>query len=236
MSMNKLELMQLVIAEPVSAITDVMTGVVSLYVAYKLVAFKAKNEHTRHFINYFFLMGCSTILAGILGHGMQHYLSSDWKIVGWSLSAIALFFFQLASISYFKIKLGKIGFNTIISMCIAQLILFHIFILWPDTRSFRVVQLNLTIGYVGFIIPLFLYAFFVWNETNAKRIFAAISVAGLAGMAYNLEVSLHQWFDHNVVSHFIITAFLLVLYSGVIQILDLAQEKEFLLHQTSEPI
>jgi len=218
---NKIELLQLVIAEPVSAITDVMTGVVSLYLGYKLLAYKANNNKIRHFINYFVLMGCSTILAGILGHGMQHYLSPNWKTIGWSLSAVALFFFQFASISYFKLNLGKKAFTMLLGVCILQILLFHFFILLPATRSFRVVQLNLMTGYVGIIIPLYLFAFFRWNEQNAKRIFLAIAVAGLAGLAYNMEVSIHQWFDHNVVSHFIVTTFIIVLYTGVLKLLVL---------------
>ena len=76
-------------------------------------------------------------------------------------------------------------------------------------------------GYVGIIIPLYLFAFFRWNEQNAKRIFLAIAVAGLAGLAYNMEVSIHQWFDHNVVSHFIVTTFIIVLYTGVLKLLVL---------------
>lgn len=217
--MNKIEFLQVIITEPVSAITDVMTGVVSLVVAYKLLS--KRNSDARHFVNYFVFMGLSTILAGTLGHGFQHYLSADWKVVGWSFSAIALFFFQIASINLFKDRLYPRSLQVLIAICVIQVILFHVLMFSSETRIFKVVQINLTLGYVGFIIPLYSIAFLKWKVKNSKRLFTAIAVAGLASVAFNLRISLHQWFDHNVVAHFIITGFLILMYTAVIKLLEI---------------
>ena len=223
--MNRVEILGVVFLEPVSAITDVLCGIVGFIVAYKLLL--KQNSGARHFINYFVFMGISTILAGTLGHGFQHYLSTDWKTVGWSFSAIALFFFELASINLFKDRIYPRAVKLLIAICAIQVILFQLLIFIPETRVFRVVQLNLTFGYVGFIIPLYTIAFLKWKVKNSKRLFTAIAVAGLASVAFNLRLSLHQWFDHNVVAHFIITGFLILMYTAVIKLLDTETSKQF---------
>jgi hypothetical protein len=222
--MNKIELLQFTVTEPVSALTDVITGVVSLFVAYKLI--QGRNEKARHFINYFVLMGLSTIIAGTVGHAFQFYLTPNWKVIGWSLSAVALFFFQLASIQLFKNRLSSNMYFGLLFVSYTQVFLLNTLLFFPETRIFKVVQLNLTIGYLGILIPLYIVAFFKWKIESSKRLFTAIAVAGLASLSFNFKLSLHQWFDHNVVSHIFITGFIVLMYTAVLKLIDTSAEKE----------
>ncbi len=88
----------IIILEPLTTLTDVTTGLTALFLAYLLWKDKLTTKSEVYFFRYIFFLGIGTIVGGIVGHGLLHYLVFEAKIFGWSLSCISFLFFELGMV------------------------------------------------------------------------------------------------------------------------------------------
>ena len=172
----------------------------------------------RLFAYYFLFTGLATVCAGTIGHALLYYISPEWKMVGWSLSAIGLLFFELASFDYFRKLLSPKLFKSLEIIIIVQLIVFFILLILPSTRSFKVVQLNAAFCYIGIILPLYLYSIYRWKIYTAWLVIAAIVLAGITALVYNMAITINQWFNHHALTHVLMTLYVIFMYYAVIRL------------------
>lgn len=215
MTMNEMEILGIVILEPISSLTDCITGIVGLFIA-GLIWKKGYSEKSMKFFQrYFLFMGLATVCAGTIGHAFLHYLSFEWKMVGWSLSALGLYFFQRASLEFFKERMNQKFFTFLKWVILIELLVFYLLILIPETRSFKIVQFNATFNYIAIILPLYLYSIIKWKNYTSLLIIGAILWAVLTAFVYNTQISLHQWFNHHSLTHVLMTTFVIFMYFSV---------------------
>jgi len=218
MKPNEIEILGIIILEPIGSLTDFITGLVCLVLAYSLWRKKSPRKSLRQFMYYFFFTGLATVCAGTIGHGLLHYISADWKMVGWSLSAIGLFFFEKATFNYF-IEEIRPNLNKLLNfLVIMQLVAFFILLILPSTRSFKVVQLNAAFCYIGIILPLYAYSIFRWKIYTSWLVIAAIIHASITALVYNMKIGINQWFDHHALTHVLMTLYMLIIYYAVIRL------------------
>ena len=134
------------------------------------------------------------------------------------LSAIGLFFFERASLEYFREQLSPKHFKNLKIIIIIQLLVFFMLLIIPSTRSFKVVQLNATFCFLGIILPLYLYAIYRWKIYNSWLVIAAIAYASIMALVYNLEITIHQWFNHHALTHVLMTMYVVFMYYVVIRL------------------
>ncbi|MFT7614195.1 MAG: hypothetical protein ACI9J3_003177, partial [Parvicellaceae bacterium] len=91
-----IDLFGLRIEEPITMATDFLVGIVCFYALFRLMQKKKKNQvkgdpTVFQFLKYFFLlMGISTILGGLLGHGFNYALNIYWKLPYWGVSMFSV--------------------------------------------------------------------------------------------------------------------------------------------------
>lgn len=190
MKSDEIEILGVIILEPAVSLLDILTGFLGFLLAYFLWKNKSEEKSMKLFMLYFLFTGFTTFCAGIIGHGLLFYISPDWKIVGWCLSAIAMFFLEFASIEYFKNELGPNLFMNMKIIIKVQLVVFFISLLFPVTRSFSGVQMNAAFSYIGIILPLYSYSIYSWKIHNSWFVIAAFILACIIALVYNMKIAL----------------------------------------------
>ena len=218
MKLNEMEINGFVILEPVGSLTDFITGVTGLIVAYLLWRNRSPERSMQLFTLYFLFTGLATVCAGTIGHAFLHYISPQWKMVGWSLSAIGLYCFERASFEYFKKELPPRVYDMLKIITLVQLVAFYLLLIFPSTRSFRVVQLNATFSYLGVILPLYLYALVNWKNNKSWYVISGILFAGLIAYVYNTQITISKWFNHHSLTHVLMTCYVIYMYFAGLQL------------------
>ena len=215
MKSDEIELLGIIILEPAVSFLDILTGLLGFLLAYFLWKNKSSEKSMKLFMYYFLFTGLTTFCAGIIGHGLLFYISPDWKIVGWSLSAFGMFFLEFASIEYFKNELRSNLFMNMKIIIKVQLIVFFISLLFPVTRRFSSVQMNATFSYIGIILPLYSYSIYSWKIHKSWFVIAAIILACIIALVYNMKITLNQWFNYDVFTHVLVAMYVLLIYYAV---------------------
>ena len=215
MKSDEIELLGIIILEPAVSFLDILTGLLGFLLAYFLWKNKSSEKSMKLFMYYFLFTGLTSFCAGIIGHGLLYYISPDWKIVGWSLSAFGMFFLEFASIEYFKNELSPSLFMNMKIVIKVQLIVFFISLLFPVTRSFSNVQINAAFSYIGIILPLYSYSIYSWKIHKSWFVIAAIILACIIALVYNMKITLNQWFNYDVFTHVLVAMYVLLIYYAV---------------------
>jgi hypothetical protein len=212
----------LVLLEPLTSLTDITTGLVGLYFGYRLTKSTAKSESQRLFTLYFLFMGIATFCGGVFGHALLHYISWDWKVLGWIFGAFGLFCLENASLSYFKSYLNRKVFVAIRYVTVAQLLIYIGSTLFRQTRVFEAVSLNATFGYVVVIIPIYLFSIVRLKKRESWFILFSIGLAAITGSIYTNEITYNDWFNHHVLTHLAMSVFIFVMYYAVKNLINSA--------------
>jgi hypothetical protein len=215
MKTDGIEILGIVILEPAVSLLDILTGLLGFLLAYFLWKNKSTEKSIKLFKYYFLFTGLTSFCAGIIGHGLLFYISPDWKIVGWSLSAFGMFFLEFASIEYFKNELSPNIYKNMKIIIKVQLIVFFISLLFPFTRSFSDVQMNAAFSYIGIILPLYSYSIFGWKIHKSWFVLAAIVLACVIALVYNTKITLNQWFNYDVFTHVLVAMYVILIYYAV---------------------
>lgn len=101
---------------------------------------------------------------------------------------------------------------------LVQLVAFYLLLIFPSTRSFRVVQLNATFSYLGVILPLYLYALVNWKNNKSWYVISGILFAGLIAYVYNTQITISKWFNHHSLTHVLMTCYVIYMYFAVLQL------------------
>lgn len=213
--MNHIDILGITILEPIVSLTDVTTGLISLWIYSWLNNKEFTANAYVQFKRFFLLLGVATICAGILGHGLLHYLHKDWKLIGWVLSALALFQLQIGSIRLVAEHLGRKPTSYLLALTVLQTILFFAFVSIPVTRSFNVVLINSAFGFLLVLLPLYLTSYYRWNQKGTLTLAAGILLMISMSFIHKYQIGLHQWIDHNTVNHLIMTSYVLLVFNAL---------------------
>jgi len=223
---TSIELLGIKILEPVTSLTDLITASVCYYAAYQLHLLGKLSRPLQLLKYYFLLLGTATTFAGLIGHAFLYAFSFNWKMIGWTFSALAIFCIENSALQLFQKYFGKEKYNWMRWLFIFQIVLFFAIILNPSTRSFNAVKANSSFGLVAIVLPIhgYLYKQF---EINGYRLIAIAVILGLfPAIIFNTEFTLHDYCNFHDMSHILMAICMFILYKGAY---DLAlREKKIL--------
>jgi len=216
MHQNEIDVLGLKIMEPMVAFSDLVITAVCFYFFLMMRKKTIKNSGFQWFRMYFFLMGLAILCGGLLGHAFLYAFSFNAKLFGWVLSCISNFLLQRAAIEYISPRIQKkvyFGINIFnILLCIIMIVL----VLVPSTSGLQWVLLHTGLSLIGYVLPVFVYSWFVHRIKGSLWIVGAVTWAILTGIVNAANINLHQWFNHYVLAHVLMTIFFIILYRGVI--------------------
>ncbi|MBK9457487.1 MAG: hypothetical protein IPO24_18865 [Bacteroidetes bacterium] len=209
------------ISEPITSLTDLITGAVCLYCFLKLRAVAGQKPGNLFFAYYFLFIGIAVTYSAIIGHAFFHLFNDYWKIPGWVTGACAIFLFESAAIFRLRATFPKSkGIRIASALPLLQLLVFLGFMISPS-RSFSDVRMNSAIGMIGFVLPIMVYLFYFLKHSGYKRIIFGILLSLAPAMVYYYEITVNKWFNFHDISHVLMAICMFIMYTGVYKLFTL---------------
>ncbi len=209
------------ISEPVTALTDIVTGLLSFYCFSKLRRVSGQKAANLLFAYYFLFIGIAVTYSAIIGHAFFHLFNDYWKIPGWVIGACAIFLIESAAIRYLQETFPKsrpLQWAGILPF--VQLIIFLGFMVAPS-RSFTDVRMNSAIGMIGIVLPIITFLAFYLKHIGYKIVIFAILLSLAPATVYYYEISISKWFNFHDLSHVLMAICIFIMYVGVYSIFTL---------------
>lgn len=211
--------------EPMTTITDFMIAITAFYGFMVLRRWKGEASESMPFYQLYFLMfAIGMTFAAWVGHGLQAYLSFEWKMIGWICSLSGQTFLALASLTDMRKDLGERNFKLVRGVVLMVFATFLFWILSPF-RSFTAAQMANGVFAIGFVIPLQLFQYARHKSPGSLVILGAIAYGIFPTLVYNQQISLHRWFNYHDISHVLLCGFMLMMIFGVRKIQQHAVER-----------
>ncbi|TAE47773.1 MAG: hypothetical protein EAZ89_16935 [Bacteroidetes bacterium] len=213
MVLTRVEMMGVTILEPVTSLTDLITATVCFVSYYRLIQNPSNELAHRLLRNYFLFMGLTTAFAGVIGHALLYLVTPDWKAIGWTCSALAIFCIERSSILSSPV-LTDVWKKRLTWLAGLQFVLFMLLIINPPTRSFDTVKLNSAIGLGVFTLAVQAAAYRKDLHQGRRWIIGSILFGLIPAYIYNAEISLHTWFNFHDISHVLMATAMYIMYIG----------------------
>lgn len=233
MELTQIEPYGILILEPVTCLTDLITATVCFFAFFRLHQLERKEPEHSFLKFYFLFMGLATTSAGLIGHAFLYLVSFNWKMIGWTFSALAIFFIERSAILFSRPYMSDKLTRWLYRLNVAQAIIFFLVILNPETRSFSAVKINSTIGLVGFVFPLFYLYFKKTSHPGGRQIMIAIAAGIFPAITFNAEITFHRFFNYHDISHVLMAMVMFAMYLGARYLATIEYKIPF---QPSQPI
>ncbi len=212
------EIAGFLIEEPITSLTDMVTGVVGTLSFFRLQKLGLKDEAHLWFKYYFIFIGIATLCAGVLGHATQYIVGFNAKCIGWSLSSIALFCIGNSALRYFQKAYGEKTLDWLRYLMMVQLAVYFVLVFNPSTRVFELVQINSFVGMVLVALPLFFWYRRAANTKGSRMVIYAFVATFLPGIVFSSQFSLHTYFNYHDISHLLMATCVYLLYRSCKQL------------------
>lgn len=216
-----IEVFGILIMEPMVTSTDLLISVVCLYSFFKLRKLELPTPTQHYFSYYFLIMAIATTVSGITGHAFQYSLGTEWKLLGWILSMLAISILVRGVISFLSPIVSKKLTSILDIANILELLVF--IIITSLTVNFFFVQIHSIYGLAIIIFPLSFYAFWKTGNKGARIICLSIIFTTLAAIFYSAKISISPWFNHLDMSHTILAVATYFLFRAALVIKELSQ-------------
>ncbi len=212
-----LEMGNFIWTEPVTTLTDFLVALVCLFAVYRFSQIPADKRRKGVYpllTGYFILFAIGMTSAAWLGHGFQHYIGPEYKIIGWLCGAAGLLLLQIASLRLAKNKLGSSVYGILLILFMLEWAVVSFLVINPSTRSFVVTQVNSVIALIICVAPL-QFINFKRNEDLASRaVMIALAYSVIPGLVYSNQISLGKWFNYHDISHVLMAGFMFLMYKA----------------------
>lgn len=206
------------IDEPITTGTDIIIAIVCLYAFLQIRKLDYQNKVKQYFSYYFLILGLGAISGGLLGHAFQYRLSEAWKLVSWvlTLGTVVLIATALLEIAKNLVKPFVARVLSVSNILIFVLALF--FTLW--SVAFTPVKYYMIFGMVGMVGSL---CYFIYRKTESRGVLVlmgAVGIGVISAIIFSFEWGLSPWFNHNDISHVILSFSAFGIYKGVALIME----------------
>jgi len=213
-----IELLNIRIDEPITTATDLVLAAICFYAFIQIRKLEYSARVKWYFKYYFLILGLGAISGGLLGHAFQYRLAEGWKLVSWVLlvSSVALIASALVEIAKPFVKPGISRIISLFNVLVFVLALF--FTLW--SMAFAPVKYYMIFGMVVMVGSL---CYFIYRKTGSRGtliLMGAVGIGFLSAIIFSLEWGLSPWFNHNDISHVILSFSAFSLYKGAALIMD----------------
>lgn len=201
--------------EPVTSVTDFLLALVAFYGFTVISKMRSDNWPAQPFYRAYFLMfAIGMTCAGWIGHGLQAYLSMEWKMIGWIFSLTGQACLAIATITDARELLGERFFKMTRGLIVGLFVIFLIWLAGP-WRSFSVTQAANGTFAVAMVLPL---QAFIYLKTQSKAhliVVSAICFGLLPGIVFNQQISLNRWFNYHDISHVLLWGYMALMIFGI---------------------
>lgn len=210
---TSMEVLGVLIEEPMTSATDLLTASVCFFAFWQLNRLGESDKAFTYFKYYFLFMALGTTCAAFFSHAILYWSGFNWKTLGWTLSAIGIFCIQNSALAFYQKETGSKRFDWLSVVFKAEFALFLLLLLFPETRRFEVVQINSSLGILGVTFPFFVYLYAKTKKLGYKKVILAFSMSIVTGLVFNIEISLHKYFNYHDLGHVLMafSSFLLFL-------------------------
>jgi len=201
--------------EPVTSITDFMIAITCIIGFIYLNRRKEVDNQTFRFYRLYFLMfAIGMTSAAWFGHGLQAYVSFEWKMIGWLFSLAGQTLLAFASLSGARSALPD-RLHKALQLVVG--LVFAIFLIWilSPARSFSVAQLANGVFVIGLILPLQLFQYVRFKNDGNLIILGALVYAIVPSVIFNQQISVNRWFNYHDISHVLLCGFMALMIFGV---------------------
>ncbi|MFK7948623.1 MAG: hypothetical protein AB8G11_13615 [Saprospiraceae bacterium] len=213
------------IEEPVTALTDLLTATVCFIAFFQLHKLKIDHKAFSFFKYYFLFMALGTTCAAFLSHAILYWSGYNWKMLGWTFSAIGIFHIENSALLYFQEETDSKRLNWLSFAFKVQLIVFLLCLSYTPTRLFEVVQINSSLGIVGITFPLFAYLFFKTRKQSYKKIVIAFCMSIVTGLVFNAEITFHKYFNYHDFAHVLMAFSSFLLFMAGLELAKMQSQK-----------
>ncbi len=203
--------------DPATVITNLLLFCVGFWCFLKISKFKssphAQIKTEAHGWSLFFLFSSIAYLLGVPVHGFSWYIPVQthfyiWLMMGW-MQIFAATFAQIATAKWYFPK--QFGWLRVL------IVLQFLFFCWLMVyiRMFAAVNIDVALA----LVPIAFWNIFLFSKKKiaTARVGTGILFAAIAAIFVVLKVKLTDWFTYNDIAHVVLTASLLLIYSGLVK-------------------
>lgn len=241
-----IEILGVLINEPVTVFTDLLVSAVCLYAFVKIGKMAVRSRLRTYLMWYFILMSLATAIGGLVGHGFLWYFTVSWenpqwvreiiekfwflesqepayawKLPGWIFSMLSIMFVERAAIEQVRPLVKPIVGKSFRIINMVELLLFMTITL--ATLNFRYVEIHSGYGLMFVVLSLQSYAYYRTKNEGSKFFLYGVAVAAVAALFYLNEIGIHKWFNHIDMSHTLMALSAYLFYLGAIKMLKIRQ-------------
>lgn len=200
----------IVLEEPVTALTDFIVTLLCFYFFKKLNQNEYNTRRNQLWRKFFMFVGLSTFFGGI-AHLLFFYLQGPIHKTIWLsmnvLSAISVYFAELSAIEVVIADKSKKQLNIL-----ALLLLVSFTSLSLYTQNFNIAKINMGIGLVFILI-----SHIITNKRGLQGslyVVLGMSCSFIPVFIHSFKISLSKWFNFNDISHVFMMLSLYLIFLG----------------------
>jgi hypothetical protein len=213
-----IEILNLRIDEPITTVTDLLFAAICFYAFFRIRRMEYTGRVKWYFKYYFLTLGFGALFGGIFGHAFLYRLSTGWQLVSWvcSLLAVALITHALVELSKPLMKPWFTRWVGRINLLILAFALFYT--LW--SLAFSPVKYYSIFGLVVVVGSLSYYIYQKTHKRGLTVLMLAVGIGFISALVFSFEWGLSPWFNHNDLSHVILSFSAFGMYKGASLILN----------------
>lgn len=214
----------LVICEPITMLSDFLIALICLISYFKIKSDQFQGKNSFYVLAFFFFMFFSTFWGGLVGHGLQYYLTPAWKIPSWLSGMLAVVSFQVIAANQIKdIKSGLLFQGLILLNLLSfSITVYLVFVL----QVFVWVQFHAVFGILCVVLPVQVHLFYKTRSFSSRKIMFGILFAVFAALVHLLFLGINKWFNHADISHVLLVISNWFFYIGLRNLLTHESENE----------
>lgn len=208
---HHIDFLGLRITEPVTAGTDILIFLLSIFLSILLYRSSKKPDHPQknHWTCFFFFMGVST-LAGAITHGARYYLT-DTSFISFfgAMNVFSGFSSLSAQLATFSYRMNRKP-SWLLFLFIIVNVIFITAVLISQTFVITNIYVTLT-----FLFVLFIHLKTYKQDKGSFYISAGILVSFITAFVFLSRISISDiWFNHKDIAHIFIMLSLVIMYKG----------------------
>lgn len=212
------EILNLRIDEPITTATDLLLAAICFFAYFRIRQLESTGRIRWYFKYYFLTLGLGALTGGLLGHAFFYKLSPEWKLVSWLLTLLSVGLMAHALLEmarpYVKPRITKLIFRT--NLFVLAIATFYT--LW--TLAFLPVKYYTIFGMVVLVGSLSLFIYQRTASRGLVKLMVALGIGLLSVLIFSYELGLSPWFNHNDISHLILSYSAFGMYKGAALILN----------------
>ena len=213
-----IEVWNIRIDEPITAFTDLLLAAICFYAFFRIRQQDQAGRIQWYFKNYFLTLGLGSLFGGLIGHAFLYSFAPQWKLVSWVFILFSPALMALALLELAKPLLKPVYARLAnrINLFVFAVALF--FTIW--TMAFSPVKYY---DIFGMLIVVGSLSFYIFQKTGNKgtvRFMAAVGLGLISVFVFSYEWGFSPWFNHNDISHIILSFSAIIIYKGAVLVLD----------------